>query len=86
MPPGPGRPTTGRHRELESRAARIKPDATWADGADASAAFNAAQDYLLRAAHVHVDRVVLEVFAAAIDAGPDAEVAAVLDRCATYTC
>jgi len=39
--------------------------------ADPFAAFNAAQDHLLLAARVHVDRVVLEAFVAAIDGCAD---------------
>jgi acyl-CoA oxidase len=47
--------------------------------ADAFEAFNAAQDHVLRAARVHVDRVVLEAFVAAIDACADPAAAALLD-------
>ena len=48
--------------------------------ADPFAAFNAAQDHLLLAARVHVDRVVLEAFVAAIDACADEPAKALLDR------
>ena len=42
-----------------------------APGADAFAVFNAAQDHVLTAARVHVDRVVLEAFVAGIEACAD---------------
>ena len=42
--------------------------------------FNDAQDHVLRAGRVHVDRVVLEAFVAAIDRCRDEEAAALLDR------
>jgi acyl-CoA oxidase len=47
---------------------------------DAFAAFNAAQDHLLLAARVHVDRVVLEAFVAAIDACEDEPAKALLEQ------
>ena len=40
--------------------------------------FNGCQDHVIAAAHAHVDRVVLESFAAAVERCPDAGVAAVL--------
>lgn len=46
-------------------------------------ATNKAQDHMLYAARVHLERVVLESFAAAIDACPDADTAAVLDAVCT---
>ncbi|MFC4002825.1 acyl-CoA dehydrogenase [Prauserella oleivorans] len=42
--------------------------------------FNAAQDHVLRAGRVHVDRIVLEAFVAAIDRCEDAEAKALLER------
>ncbi|WP_436500945.1 acyl-CoA dehydrogenase family protein [Actinokineospora sp. HUAS TT18] len=50
------------------------------DGADAFGVFNRAQDHVLRAARVHIQRVVLEAFVAAIDRcgeGPEKDL---LDR------
>ncbi|MEP6760378.1 MAG: acyl-CoA dehydrogenase [Sporichthyaceae bacterium] len=47
---------------------------------DAFEAFNAAQDHLLLAARVHVDRVVLEAFVAAIDECEDEPAKALLGR------
>ncbi|MFA9446448.1 acyl-CoA dehydrogenase [Egicoccus sp. AB-alg6-2] len=49
-------------------------------GRDAFDVFNEVQDHVLLAARAHVDRVVLERFAASVDACEDAEVAALLDR------
>lgn len=49
-------------------------------GGDAFAAFNAAQDHLLLAARVHVDRVVLESFVAAIDECEDDAATALLGQ------
>ena len=48
-------------------------------GRDAFEVFNDAQDHVLLAAHVHIERVVLEQFVSAIDRCDDAEVAAVLN-------
>ncbi|WP_433408180.1 acyl-CoA dehydrogenase [Saccharomonospora azurea] len=42
--------------------------------------FNAAQDHVLRAARVHVERVVLDSFVAAVDRCENAEVKALLDK------
>ncbi len=50
------------------------------DGADPFEVFNSAQDHVLRAARVHVDRVVLEAFVAAIDRCADQGAATLLDR------
>jgi acyl-CoA oxidase len=50
------------------------------DGADAFDVFNSAQDHVLAAARAHIDRLVLEVFVAAIDRCEDDEVKAVLDK------
>ncbi|HJQ48528.1 MAG TPA: acyl-CoA dehydrogenase [Amycolatopsis sp.] len=47
---------------------------------DAFEVFNDAQDHVLRAAQVHVDRIVLEAFVAAIDRCADADAREVLDR------
>jgi acyl-CoA oxidase len=47
---------------------------------EAFAAFNDAQDHLLLAARVHVERIVLEAFVAGIDACEDDAAAALLDR------
>jgi acyl-CoA oxidase len=63
---------------LEGLARRLRRAA--APGADLFAVFNAAQDHVLRAARVHVDRVVLEAFVAGIDECPDPAVAALLGR------
>ena len=49
-------------------------------GKDPFEVFNAAQDHVLRAARVHVERVVLEAFIDGIDRCDDPEVAALLDR------
>ena len=51
-----------------------------ADGADPFQVFNDAQDHVLRAGMVHVQRVVLEAFIAAIDRCADPDAAALLDR------
>ncbi|WP_039819999.1 acyl-CoA dehydrogenase family protein [Nocardiopsis halophila] len=50
------------------------------DGRSAFAAFNQAQDHLLRAARVHVDRVVLEAFVAGIDRCSDAGARRLLEK------
>jgi len=56
-----------------------------ADEVDAFVTFNAAQDHVLRAARVHVDRLVLEAFVAAIDRCPDPDTALLLeDVCDLY--
>ena len=51
-----------------------------AGGADAFAAFNDAQEHVLRAARVHVDRVVLEAFVAGIDRCGDERARSLLER------
>jgi len=61
---------------LEGAARRLRKAA---DG-DAFRVFNDAQDHVLRAAKVHVDRVVLEAFVAAIDRCQDAEAREMLDQ------
>ncbi|MGH3648669.1 MAG: acyl-CoA dehydrogenase [Micromonosporaceae bacterium] len=67
---------------LETLARRLRR-ARDVDGdgvASAFEVFNAAQDHVLRAARVHVDRVVLEAFVAALDRCGDAECAALLEQ------
>lgn len=49
-------------------------------GDDAFEAFNRCQDHLLLAARAHVERVLLEAFARAVQACDDTEVAALLDE------
>ncbi|SFP37498.1 acyl-CoA oxidase [Amycolatopsis arida] len=61
---------------LDTLARRLRPAA---DG-DAFAVFNNAQDHVLRAGRVHVDRVVLEAFVAAIERCDDPDATALLDR------
>ena len=51
-----------------------------ADNGDAFEAFNSAQDHLLLAARVHVDRVVLEAFVAAVDEVEDEAAKALLGQ------
>lgn len=63
---------------VESLARRLR--AGGQDGASAFEVFTAAQDHVLRAARVHVERVVLEAFVAAVDACDDPRTAALLDR------
>src|SRR6266516_4272234 len=63
---------------LEAAARRMKKLMS-ADG-DAFTAFNAVQDHLLLAARTHIDRVVLEPFAAAVDRCNDPDVKGLLDR------
>ena len=63
---------------LEAAARRMKKLMS-ADG-DAFTAFNAVQDHLLLAARAHVDRVVLEHFAAAVDRCDDRDVKGLLDK------
>jgi acyl-CoA oxidase len=50
------------------------------DGEDAFDVFNSAQDHVLAAARAHIDRIVLELFVAAIDRCEDDEVKALLDK------
>jgi acyl-CoA oxidase len=63
---------------LEGLARRLRRAA--APGADLFEVFNNAQDHVLRAARVHVDRIVLEAFVAGIDECGDREVAALLEK------
>src|SRR5438067_500 len=63
---------------LEAAARRLRK--LMANGGDAFTAFNAVQDHLLLAARAHVDRVVLEYFAAAVDRCGDPEVKALLSQ------
>jgi acyl-CoA oxidase len=51
-----------------------------APGADQFGIFNGAQDHLLVAARAHVDRLVFDTFAAAVDRVADPEVRALLER------
>jgi acyl-CoA oxidase len=62
---------------LEGLARRLRRAA--APGADLFGVFNNAQDHVLRAARVHVDRVILEAFVAAIDECRDPQVAELLN-------
>ncbi|HJP78830.1 MAG TPA: acyl-CoA dehydrogenase [Pseudonocardiaceae bacterium] len=64
---------------LDGLARRLRR-ASGASPEDAFEVFNNAQDHVLRAARVHVDRVVLEAFVAAIDRCADEQAAALLDR------
>ncbi|HVK19853.1 MAG TPA: acyl-CoA dehydrogenase [Actinokineospora sp.] len=50
------------------------------DGADVFGVFNRAQDHVLRSARVHIDRVVLEAFVAAIDRCGDGAEKGLLER------
>ncbi|GAB3286734.1 acyl-CoA dehydrogenase family protein [Parasphingorhabdus pacifica] len=68
-----------REKHVLDGVARRLRRATGKD-ADPFEVFNSAQDHVLRAARVHVDRVVLEAFVAAIERCPDQETAAVLNR------
>ena len=63
---------------LETLARRLRA-AAGEDG-DPFEAFNAAQDHLLRAARVHVDRLVLDAFVSAVDRCEDPRAAALLDQ------
>jgi acyl-CoA oxidase len=63
---------------LDTLARRLRPAGE--EGADAFAIFNRAQDHVLRAARVHIDRVVLEAFVAAIDRCTDEATTEVLAR------
>jgi acyl-CoA oxidase len=62
---------------LEGLARRLRRAGT---GDEAFAVFNAAQDHLLYAAQVHVDRIVLEAFVAALDRCPDDDCTELLER------
>jgi acyl-CoA oxidase len=68
---------------LDGLARRLRRAA--GDGADPFDVVNQSQDHMLRAAHNHVHRVVLEAFVTAIDACEDPDVAALLnDVCDLY--
>ncbi|AXH97525.1 acyl-CoA dehydrogenase family protein [Ornithinimicrobium avium] len=73
---------TDRERHvLETLAGRLRK----AQGDDAFATFNAAQDHVLLAARTHMDRVVLEAFVAGIDACEEGAVRETLERlCSLY--
>ncbi|GHF45885.1 acyl-CoA oxidase [Amycolatopsis bartoniae] len=62
---------------LEGAARRLRAGASEGDPFEA---FNNAQDHILRAAQVHVDRVVLEAFVAAIERCGDPEARELLSR------
>ena len=62
---------------LDGVARRIRAGVN--GGQNAFSVFNDAQDHVLLAARVHIDRVVLEHFVAAVDRCEDAGVAAMLD-------
>ena len=63
---------------LDTLARRLRPAAE--PGADPFEVFNDAQDHVLRAAWVHVERVVLEAFVAAIERCADPALATLLDQ------
>jgi acyl-CoA oxidase len=63
---------------LEGLARRLRRAAE--PGADAFKVFNEAQDHLLRLARVHVERVLLEDFAAGVDACAEGEVKQLLKQ------
>ncbi|WP_158888639.1 acyl-CoA dehydrogenase [Amycolatopsis anabasis] len=63
---------------LDGVARRLRRAA--AGDADPFEVFNDAQDHVLRAGRVHVDRIVLEAFVAAIDRCADPDARALLDR------
>jgi acyl-CoA oxidase len=63
---------------LDGLARRLRRAAS--GEADPFAVFNDAQDHVLRAARVHVDRVVLEAFVAAVERCADPDARALLER------
>jgi acyl-CoA oxidase len=63
---------------LDTLARRLRPAAE--QDADPFEVFNDAQDHVLRAAWVHIERVVLEAFVAAVDRCADAELATLLGQ------
>jgi acyl-CoA oxidase len=62
---------------LDGVARRLRSGIT--DGQDPFDVFNSAQDHVLAAARAHIDRVVLELFAEAVDACEDEEAKPLLD-------
>ena len=64
---------------LDGLARRLRR-ASGASSEEAFEVFNNAQDHVLRAGRVHVDRIVLEAFVAAVDRCADENAAALLDR------
>ena len=68
---------TEREEHLLANAAQRMRKAL-APGADSFAIFNATQDHLLVAARAHVDRLVFDAFAAAVDRAADADVRTLL--------
>jgi acyl-CoA oxidase len=63
---------------LDTLARRLRPAAE--EDADPFEVFNDAQDHVLRAAWVHIERVVLEAFVAAVERCEDAELATLLGQ------
>ena len=69
---------------LETAARRLRR-ATGGDKAEAFAVFNAAQDHVIRAGRVHIERVVLEAFTAGIARSDSLEAQDLLrDVCSLY--
>jgi acyl-CoA oxidase len=69
---------------LETAARRLRR-ANSGDKAEAFAVFNAAQDHVIRAGRVHIERVVLEAFTAGIARSESAEAQELLrDVCSLY--
>ena len=69
---------------LETAARRLRR-ATGGDKAEAFAVFNAAQDHVIRAGRVHIERVVLEAFTAGIARSDSTEAQDLLrDVCSLY--
>ncbi len=69
-----------RERHVLDGLARRLRRASGASADEAFEVFNGAQDHVLRAGRVHVERVVLEAFVAAIDRCADERAATLLDR------
>ncbi|MEJ3657396.1 acyl-CoA dehydrogenase [Actinomycetes bacterium KLBMP 9759] len=63
---------------LAGLARRLRP--ALRTGADQFGIFNAAQDHLLETARAHVDRIVVDAFAEAVERTADREVRALLER------
>jgi acyl-CoA oxidase len=63
---------------LDGAAKRLRKARS--SGADSFDVFNSAQDHVLRAGRVHVDRVVLEAFVAGIDRCQDPDAKSLLER------
>ena len=69
---------------LETAARRLRR-ATSGDKAEAFAVFNAAQDHVIRAGRVHIERVVLEAFTAGIARSDSPEAQSCCAMCARST-